>query len=285
MLCAGRQTVSNSQDDRKGAGWRISRTEDPRRAFVPWRNRRRLCPSRLSRPSDGGRRRKSGLHARPRSCAKILIVDDEPINVEVVREYLASVGYTRFTTLSDAREVLPFIAEDEPDLVLLDIMMPHVNGIEILRQMRSDPRMAFIPVLILTAAEEEELNALELGATDVLGKPVAPASLIARVRNALVIKAHHDHLVGYAEELEREVRRRTAKLRRQTVALRRRGAELDASRLELIHCLARAAEYRDNETGRHVVRVGKYAGIIARTESGARTGSTDRTCGAVARCG
>jgi putative two-component system response regulator len=196
--------------------------------------------------------------------AKIMIVDDEPINVEVVRECLAGVGYSRFVTLSDPREVLPHITEDEPDVILLDIMMPHINGLEILRLLRNDPQKAYIPVLILTAAEEEQLNALELGATDVLGKPVSATSLIARVRNALVIKAHHDHLVGYAEELESEVHKRTTKLRRQTARLRRRSAELDVSRLELIHCLARAAEFRDNETGRHVVRVGKYAGIIAR---------------------
>ena len=76
------------------------------------------------------------------------------------------------------------------------------------------------------------------------------AELVVRVRNALLVKAHHDHLKNYARDLEHQVRQRTA--------------ELAASRLELIHCLARAAEYRDNETGRHVIRVGRYAEIIAR---------------------
>ena len=94
------------------------------------------------------------------------------------------------------------------------------------------------------------MEALELGAADFLSKPVNSAELIVRVRNALLVKAHHDHLKNYARELEQQVRRRTA--------------ELAASRLELIHCLARTAEFRDNETGRHVVRVGRYAEIIAR---------------------
>ena len=85
---------------------------------------------------------------------------------------------------------------------------------------------------------------------DFLGKPVDASELIVRVRNALLVKSHHDHLKNYASELEQQVRRRTA--------------ELAASRLELIHCLARTAEFRDNETGRHVVRVGRYAEIIAR---------------------
>src|SRR6185436_3190961 len=93
-------------------------------------------------------------------------------------------------------------------------------------------------------------NALELGATDFLGKPVDAADLVPRVRNCLVVKAHHDHLERYSNHLESEVRIRTA--------------ELEKSRLQVVHCLARAAEYRDDDTGRHVIRVGKYAGILAR---------------------
>ncbi len=112
--------------------------------------------------------------------------------------------------------------------------------------------MAHIPTIVLTAADNEQtkMQALELGAADFLSKPVNSAELIVRVRNALLVKAHHDHLKNYAGELEQQVRHRTA--------------ELAASRLELIHCLARTAEFRDNETGRHVVRVGRYAEIVAR---------------------
>ncbi len=112
--------------------------------------------------------------------------------------------------------------------------------------------MAYIPTLVCTAFDnvQVKLEALELGATDFLTKPINAAELVVRVRNALVVKAHHDHLKNYARELADQVRHRTA--------------ELAASRLELIHCLARAAEYRDNETGRHVIRVGRYAEIIAR---------------------
>jgi putative two-component system response regulator len=122
----------------------------------------------------------------------------------------------------------------------------------ILRRIREDERLAPIPTIVLTAScnEQTRMEALELGATDFLSKPVNAAELVVRVRNTLLVKAHHDHLKSYAQELEQKVRQRTA--------------ELATSRLELIHCLARAAEFRDNETGRHVVRVGRYAEVIAR---------------------
>ena len=187
-----------------------------------------------------------------------MIVDDEPINVKILQKHLKLAGYTRFITTSDAMSVLDCIRKNPPDVLLLDVMMPGVNGLDLLRQIRRGPStlggagLGYFPILILTASDSDEtrFRALELGATDFLGKPVNASELVARVRNALLVKAHHDHLQNYSKELENQVRRRTA--------------ELAASRLELIHCLARAAEYRDNETGRHVMRVGRYAGMIAR---------------------
>ena len=104
---------------------------------------------------------------------------------------------------------------------------------------------------MLTAAHDAEtkVRSLELGASDFLGKPVDPSELIARVRNVLTVKAYHDQLDKYAQELEEQVRARTA--------------ELAMSRQELILSLARAAEFRDDDTGRHVVRVGRYVRAIA----------------------
>jgi putative two-component system response regulator len=147
---------------------------------------------------------------------------------------------------------MEMVAQEMPDVILIDVMMPHISGLEILAKLREDERLAHIPAIVLTASDNDQtkMEALELGAADFLSKPVNAAELVVRVRNALLVKAHHDHLKNYARELERQVRERTS--------------ELAASRLELIHCLARAAEYRDNETGRHVIRVGCYAEIIAR---------------------
>src|SRR6201999_751737 len=115
---------------------------------------------------------------------------------------------------------------------------------------RAEPLLQHIPVLILTASTDAEtkMKALDAGATDFLAKPVDPNDLIPRLRNALIVKAHHDHLFRYSADLEQQVRLRTA--------------EVEISRLQVIHCLARAAEYRDDTTGQHVMRVGRYASIL-----------------------
>jgi putative two-component system response regulator len=182
----------------------------------------------------------------------IMILDDEPYNVMVVRKYLRDVGYTNLLECTDASEAMTIIAQKRPSLLLLDIMMPNVSGLDILRALRLDDHGRRFPVLVLTASTDSatKREALELGAADFLPKPVDPNDLIPRVRNALQARIHEERLADYAEKLEQQVRTRTA--------------ELAASRQEVIHCLARAAEYRDDITGQHVVRVGRYAGIIAR---------------------
>jgi putative two-component system response regulator len=184
--------------------------------------------------------------------AKIMIVDDEAINVKVVRKYLQGFGYTNFLTCNQSPRVMELAREQRPDIVLLDIMMPEVSGIEILQAIRSDHLLHRIPVIILTAVGDARIKqqTLELGATDFLTKPVDPSELVLRVGNALVVKTHYDHLATYSEQLERQVRARTV--------------ELMASRRGLVQTLARAAEYRDNETAHHIGRVGRYVGIIAR---------------------
>jgi putative two-component system response regulator len=185
------------------------------------------------------------------ASARIMIVDDEPLNFKVVRAQLREAGYQNFITTSDSTQAVALVRESKPDVLLLDMMMPHVSGLQILQTLRADSELASLPVIVLTATDDRNLKrtALELGTTDFLHKPVDPIDLVPRVRNALAMKAHQAHLENYARDLEREVRNRTA--------------ELESLRLEMIHCLGRAAEYRDNETGRHVVRVGRYVQVIA----------------------
>jgi len=203
-------------------------------------------------PMSPGPRRSEWTDASFRETAKVMIVDDERVNIKVVQKILKLAGYGNFVTSTDPVLVMEMISKEMPDVIVLDIMMPVVSGLDILRALHQDERLAHIPTIVVTAADNDQtrMEALELGATDFLVKPVNAAELVMRVRNSLLIKAHHDHLNRYATEMERQVRRRTA--------------ELAASRLELIHCLARIAEYRDNETGHHVIRVGRYSGIIAR---------------------
>lgn len=192
--------------------------------------------------------------------ARIMVVDDEPLMIEVVRAHLQSAGYRNLLSTDSAASVLWNVISDRPDVLLLDLHMPHLSGLNILREIRRDPRLAHTPVIVLTASTDpdERLQALHLGATDFLQKPVQGAELRARLRNILMAKAYQDQLRDQSESLEQAVRQRTA--------------EVEASRREVIHCLARAAEFRDDDTGRHVLRVGRYARIV-----GAELGLEDAT--------
>jgi putative two-component system response regulator len=183
--------------------------------------------------------------------SKIMIVDDEEINIRVARRYLEQAGYANFVTVTDSRMVLETVDEEMPDIVLLDVMMPHIDGLQVLHRLRNSEHTRHIPVIILTASTDAatKLEALDLEATEFLTKPVDRVELVLRVRNSLIVKAHNDYLASYSERLEDEVRARTA--------------ELEQSRREVIDCLARAADYRDGDTGDHVIRVGKYVRIIA----------------------
>jgi putative two-component system response regulator len=134
----------------------------------------------------------------------------------------------------------------------MDLLMPKVDGIQLLASLKADPRTRNIPVLMLTASNEADLarKVLDLGARDFIRKPIDPSELVPRVRNTVAAKRAEDQLRLRAQWLEEQVRLRTA--------------EIAETRLEVVHCLARAAEYRDTDTGKHIQRVGMYSGVIAR---------------------
>lgn len=183
--------------------------------------------------------------------ARIMIVDDEPLNIMTFRQHLKGDGYKNFICCEKSTDALKLIRESQPDVLLLDINMPEVSGLDILRVVGLDPALQHIPVLVLTAATDPAIRreALDLGASDFLSKPVEPDELIPRVRNAVILKQHFDMATNEAARLERQVERRTR--------------QLEATRQQLILSLARAAEHRDDDTGNHVLRVGRYAAIIA----------------------
>ena len=191
------------------------------------------------------------ISAKDLLASRIMIVDDEVVNVRVVQKQLERLGYQNLASTTDSAQVLKQLRRKQPDLLLLDVMMPEVSGFEILEAMQSDDALRSIPVLVLTAMSDRKtrLAALELGASDFLEKPIDQAELAPRVRNALMIRLCQRQLRSYADDLRTAVRQRTRQLSR--------------SRLEVVHCLARAAEFRDDDTGQHVVRVGHFAKLIA----------------------
>jgi diguanylate cyclase (GGDEF)-like protein len=154
-------------------------------------------------------------------ASTIMMVDDEPTTLEVLEEFLRGEGYRNFVTTTDSRNALDLVRGEKPDVLLLDLMMPHVAGLEILGAMRAADELERVPVIILTSSLDAgtKLEALELGATDFLGKPVDPSELALRLRNTLAAKAYRDRLAHYddltglpnrrsfLERLERSVRR------------------------------------------------------------------------------
>ncbi|MCA8996280.1 MAG: SpoIIE family protein phosphatase [Planctomycetaceae bacterium] len=136
--------------------------------------------------------------------AKILVVDDEPLMLEIIQAFLKEEGYRHLSGISDPHQAIQEILRERPDLVLLDLQMPELNGIDVLRAIRIHPELGRTPVVVLTAATDEEikLQALKHGANDFLTKPISDRELVVRVKNIVLAKAREDHL----QSIEREKR-------------------------------------------------------------------------------
>lgn len=185
--------------------------------------------------------------------ANILIVDDEQANLKLLGKMLGSQGYTQLVLVQDPREVLERYRAARPDLILLDINMPHLDGFQVMAQLRelNDPLLP--PIVILTAQHGRDylLRALAEGARDFVGKPFDRVELLMRVRNLLDAQLAHRMVHDQKAVLEEMVRARTEMLNR--------------TRLQVVHRLGRAAEYRDNETGLHIIRMSQYSAVLAKS--------------------
>ena len=165
-----------------------------------------------------------------KSRPSILLVDDEPLNLQVLKQILQEDYYLLFAR--DGARALVLAEQEKPDLILLDIMMPGLTGIETCQALKANPLTQHIPVIFITALSEENngTEGFAAGCVDYITKPVSAPIVLARVKT-------HLSLV--------------------------RTEQLSASRLQIIRCLGRAAEYKDNETGMHVIRMSYYARSIA----------------------
>ncbi len=179
----------------------------------------------------------------------ILCVDDTPTNLYLLVELLKN-DY-RVKTATTGALALQIVAAGLPDLILLDIMMPGMDGLEVCRRLKSEIVSMDIPILFLTAKTEveDEAYGLGLGAADYIHKPISPPILLARVRHHLEIKRYNDLLTNRNQWLEEEVSRRISELNRMQEAT--------------IHVITTLAEFRDEETGNHVRRTQEYIRLIA----------------------
>ena len=148
-----------------------------------------------------------------RTPARILVVDDNPANVDILRARLLAQGY-EIITASDGEEALNVVRDQLPDLILLDIMMPKLDGVEVCRRLRADPTLPFIPIVLVTAKSDSKdvVAALEAGGDEYLTKPLDHAALGARVKSMLRIKALHDTVQDWGRTLEVRVDEQVAQL-------------------------------------------------------------------------
>ncbi|MBF0428576.1 MAG: response regulator [Magnetococcales bacterium] len=188
--------------------------------------------------------------------AKIFVVDDTETNIDIL---LDTLGETYDVSVAlDGMTALEDIPDRQPDLILLDVMMPEMDGYEVCRRLKRDPATQSIPIIFVTAKQEteDETFGLELGAVDYIIKPFSPAVVTARVRTHLQLAQARRELAAANEVLEEKVRLRTEQLHVKN-------AELEETRMEIIRRLGRAAEFKDNETGLHVIRMSHYSRLLS----------------------
>lgn len=173
---------------------------------------------------------------------KILVVDDTPENIDVLVGILKQDYQVKAAI--NGEMALKIVRASTPDLILLDIMMPGIDGYEVCRRLKADHTTRHIPVIFITAkiGIQDEIHGLELGAVDYITKPISPPVVEARVKTHLA-------LANQNRELDRKVREQTH--------------QLNETRLQIVQRLGRAAEYKDNETGLHVIRMSYYSKILA----------------------
>lgn len=182
---------------------------------------------------------------------RILIIDDEPANLKLLNKIIESQGYENLVLIQDPREVLECYKEQATDLILLDINMPYMDGYEVIKQLKelNDPLMP--PIIVLTAQHGQEylLRALNEGARDFVTKPFDRVELLARVRNLMEAHLAHRMIHDQKSVLDELVRQRTK--------------ELHKAQLEVVNRLGMAAEYRDEDTGSHIVRMSHICFLLA----------------------
>lgn len=180
----------------------------------------------------------------------LLIVDDVPANLRVLVSYLKNFNF-KVRVAQDGVDALEQVNLAPPDLILLDVMMPRLNGLEVCRRLKADLKTKEIPVIFMSALDDtfDKIAGFEAGSVDYITKPFQHEEVLARITTHLTIK-----------NLQMEVKQQNALLEQR---VQERTQELEETRLQIIRSLGKASEYRDNETGMHVVRISKCVSVFA----------------------
>ena len=199
-----------------------------------------------------GRVNSSPLRSEMIREGRILLIDDEEDNLRVLDQLLRAASFQAVVSTQDPREALDLFLALEPDLVVLDLRMPRMDGFEVMAQLSSHiPDTTYLPFLIITGDEDPDTRkrALQMGAKDFLIKPFEAGEVLLRIKNLLETRFLHRALRRHNETLEEKVRERTH--------------ELAEAQVEILRRLAIAAEYRDDITGQHAERVGVMSALLA----------------------
>ncbi len=200
------------------------------------------------------------------SQSKILIIDDDVAIAMNLEEILRENDYQYVRAISDPRLAETVFRDFQPDLVLLDIRMPHLDGFQVLERLQEMRAESFVPVLVMTGEVDESiaLRALGAGATDFLQKPMKLAETLVRIKNLLHVRRLQAELESKRNHLEEKVQDRTEQLKQAIQELDKANLQVKEAYIETVYRLTRATEYKDEETADHVKRLSLYAVALGR---------------------
>ncbi|HZA39821.1 MAG TPA: HD domain-containing phosphohydrolase [Actinomycetota bacterium] len=207
------------------------------------------------------------MHAPGFSDARLLIIDDTDANLQLMERILKRAGYTSVNTTADPTAAVSLYIRLQPDLIVLDLHMPGMDGFEVMEALNDVvPTNSFLPILVLTGDVDRDARdrALSTGAKDFLTKPFDPTELLLRIRNLLETRQLHQVLQNHNEHLENTVAERTGELRQALDTLKEAQSRLKESQEETVRRLSIAAELRDESTGAHIQRMSRYCALMAR---------------------
>jgi putative two-component system response regulator len=183
--------------------------------------------------------------------ARILIIDDQLLSVRLLTDILQNAGYKNIHSTTDPTKAVSLYCKIRPDIVLLDLNMPIMNGFQVMEKLRTIKNESYLPILIISSVDSNEsrYRALETGGKDFIIKPYERVDVLIRIKNMIEVRLLHNQTIDQSRSLEQKVLERTL--------------ELYETQKDVIQRMARAIEYRDLETGLHIVRMSQYCNLIA----------------------